>query len=99
MKRLTGKYFQPGVSHHYRNLNGIRAAARKGFFGWMDASSRTSSAFKRRRRKNTSSRPRRSTSRTSTLAFVDAQKKGYSGVAIYAKRKPERVVRGLGIDE
>ncbi len=32
-------------------------------------------------------------------AFVDAQKKGYSGVAIYAKREPDRIVRGLGMPD
>jgi exodeoxyribonuclease-3 len=34
-----------------------------------------------------------------TAAFVDAQKKGYSGVAIFARRPPDRIVRGLGIEE
>lgn len=34
-----------------------------------------------------------------TTAFVDAAKKGYSGVAIYARRPPLRVVRGLGMDD
>ena len=32
-------------------------------------------------------------------AFVDAQKKGYSGVAIYAKRAPLRIVRGLAMED
>lgn len=31
--------------------------------------------------------------------FVDAEKKGYSGVAIYAKKEPDRVIRGLGWPE
>jgi exodeoxyribonuclease-3 len=31
--------------------------------------------------------------------FVDAVKKGYSGVAIYAKEAPLRVERGLGMDD
>lgn len=31
--------------------------------------------------------------------FVDAEKKGYSGVAIYAKREPEKIVRGFGWPE
>lgn len=34
-----------------------------------------------------------------SATFVDAQKKGYSGVALYSRRKPERIVRGLGIEE
>ena len=29
-------------------------------------------------------------------SFLDAQKKGYSGVAIYSRVEPDRVVRGLG---
>ena len=32
-------------------------------------------------------------------AFVDARKKGYSGVAIYAKREPLRIVRGTGMED
>jgi exodeoxyribonuclease-3 len=31
--------------------------------------------------------------------FVDAQKKGYSGVALYSKADPLRVVRGLGMED
>ena len=31
--------------------------------------------------------------------YYDAQKKGYSGVAIYARKKPLRVIKGLGFDE
>ncbi len=34
-----------------------------------------------------------------TGIFLDAEKKGYSGVAIYAKSEPERIVRGLGWPE
>ena len=34
-----------------------------------------------------------------TYAYVDAQKKGYSGVAIHAKRPPDRIVRGLGMSD
>jgi exodeoxyribonuclease-3 len=32
-------------------------------------------------------------------AFVDAKKKGYSGVAIYAKRKPDAIRRGFGLPD
>jgi exodeoxyribonuclease-3 len=34
-----------------------------------------------------------------TGVFLDAEKKGYSGVAIYAKREPDRIVRGFGWPE
>jgi exodeoxyribonuclease-3 len=32
-------------------------------------------------------------------AFVDAEKKGYSGVAIYAKREPDAIRRGFGMPD
>ena len=28
--------------------------------------------------------------------FVDAEKKGYSGVAIFSRREPDRIIRGMG---
>src|SRR5579884_4068714 len=31
-----------------------------------------------------------------TGVFLDAEKKGYSGVAIYAKNEPDEIVRGFG---
>jgi exodeoxyribonuclease-3 len=34
-----------------------------------------------------------------TGVFLDAEKKGYSGVAIYAKKEPKNIVRGLGWPE
>lgn len=34
-----------------------------------------------------------------TGVFLDAEKKGYSGVAIYAKREPDRIVRNFGWPE
>ncbi|MBV8150493.1 MAG: exodeoxyribonuclease III, partial [Candidatus Eremiobacteraeota bacterium] len=32
-------------------------------------------------------------------AYVDAEKKGYSGVAIFSRHESERVTRGLGMDD
>jgi exodeoxyribonuclease-3 len=34
-----------------------------------------------------------------TGVFLDAEKKGYSGVAIYAKKEPDSIVRGFGWPE
>jgi len=31
--------------------------------------------------------------------YFDAEKKGYSGVAIYARREPDSIIRGLGFEE
>lgn len=34
-----------------------------------------------------------------TGVFLDAERKGYSGVAVYAKKSPDKVIRGLGWPE
>jgi exodeoxyribonuclease-3 len=81
------------------NLNGIRAAARKGFFAWMDAQSPDVVCLQETKAQEHQLPPEALDLPAYTTAFVDAQKKGYSGVAIYARRAPDRIVRGLGIDE
>jgi exodeoxyribonuclease-3 len=81
------------------NLNGIRAAARKGFFAWMDAQSPDIVCVQETKAQEHQLPPEALELTQYTTAFVDAQKKGYSGVAIYARRAPHRIVRGLGIEE
>jgi exodeoxyribonuclease-3 len=81
------------------NLNGIRAAARKGFFAWMDRQQPDVVCVQETKAQEHQLPPEAIDIPEFHTAFVDAQKKGYSGVAIYAKRKPERIVRGLGIEE
>ncbi len=82
------------------NLNGIRAAARKGFFPWMLAQAPDIVCLQETKAQEHQVPPEAlDLPEFTTTAFVDAQKKGYSGVAIYAKRAPDRIVRGLGIDE
>jgi exodeoxyribonuclease III len=81
------------------NLNGIRAAARKGFFGWMERQQPDIVCLQETKAQEHQVPPEALDLPGFHTAFVDAQKKGYSGVAIYAKRAPERIVRGLGIEE
>ena len=81
------------------NLNGIRAAARKGFFQWMHAQQPDIVCLQETKAQEHQLPPEALDVREFSTAFVDAQKKGYSGVAIYSRRKPERVVRGLAIEE
>jgi exodeoxyribonuclease-3 len=81
------------------NLNGIRAAARKGFFTWMLAQAPDVVCIQETKAQEHQVPPEALDLPAFTTAFVDAQKKGYSGVAIYAKRTPDRIVRGLGIEE
>ncbi len=79
------------------NLNGIRSAANKGFFAWLqkqDADVICMQEVKAQAADMT----------TEMLAPADyfgyfhyAEKKGYSGVGIYCKAKPDAVIEGLGI--
>jgi exodeoxyribonuclease-3 len=81
------------------NLNGIRAAARKGFFRWMEAQAPDVVCLQETKAQEHQLPPEALDLTHYHTAFVDAERKGYSGVAIYAKREPLRVVRGLGIEE
>lgn len=81
------------------NANGIRAAARKGFFEWMAQQNADVVCIQ-----ETKAQVHQLTdscfSPTGYHCFYeDAVKKGYSGVAIYSRHKPDRVVRGMGEQE
>ncbi len=78
------------------NVNGIRSAARKGFFAWMAAQNADVVCLQ-----ETKAQEHQLSKETLSPAgyygfFHDAQKKGYSGVAIYCKREPDKVTAGLG---
>ena len=81
------------------NANGIRSATRKGFFDWFLTQNadflciqETKVQFEQLKNDPTYFPS------GYHYAYTDAQKKGYSGVAIYAKRKPNRVTHKIGID-
>jgi exodeoxyribonuclease III len=81
------------------NLNGIRAAARKGFFRWMEAQAPDIVCLQETKAQEHQLPPEALELRHYHTAFADAQKKGYSGVAIYARREPLQVVRGTGMED
>ncbi|MCP0913734.1 MULTISPECIES: exodeoxyribonuclease III [Legionella] len=79
------------------NANGIRSAARKGFYDWLHKQEADFVCIQETK------------AQTEQLKddplyypcdyfcdYFDAVKKGYSGVAIYARQKPQQVVKGLG---
>ncbi len=81
------------------NANGIRAAARKGFFEWMDKQSPDIVCIQ-----ETKAQIYQLTDSCFTPAgyycfYEDAIKKGYSGVAIYSRQEPDNVIRGFGEQE
>jgi exodeoxyribonuclease-3 len=81
------------------NVNGIRAAHRKGFLDWLEQASPDILGIQ-----ETKCHPdqlddelRQPPGYHTYWAF--AEKKGYSGVALYTKQEPNSVQIGLGIDE
>ena len=81
------------------NANGIRSAARKGFYQWFVHQNaeflclqETKAQFKQLE-PNLIFFPK-----NYYFCFCDARKKGYSGVAIYAKKRPKKIIKKLGID-
>lgn len=82
------------------NANGIRAAARKGFFDWLAVESPDVLCIQETKAQEHQVPPEAlAVADYRRVAFVDAEKRGYSGVAIYSKREPDAIVRGLGGDE
>lgn len=80
------------------NVNGIRAAARKGFFEWLDKQNADVVCLQEVRAHNEQLTDPMFYPKDYHCYYVDAHKKGYSGVAIYCKQKPKKIVDHLGFD-
>lgn len=78
------------------NANGIRSAARKGFFDWMNAQEADVVCLQETKAQKEQLTDPVFWPLTHHGLYLDAQKKGYSGVAIYSKREPDSVIEGLG---
>jgi len=81
------------------NVNGIRAAARKGFFDWLDKQNADVVCIQ-----ETKAQLHQLTDEIYSPSgyfcfYEDAEKKGYSGTAIYTRYKPKKIVRGYGDKE
>jgi exodeoxyribonuclease III len=77
------------------NVNGIRSAAKKGFFAWVktqkaDIICLQETKAQEQQIKEVVQLP------GYQAYYFDAEKKGYSGVAIYSRKKPDKVISGLG---
>ena len=80
------------------NVNGIRAALKKGFADWL----KTTEADVICIQETKALEDQVDSSVLKDLGYYhywfSAQKKGYSGVAIFSKKKPNKVIFGSGID-
>lgn len=81
------------------NANGIRAAAKKGFFSWFSKQDIDVLCVQETKAQDHQLSEDIFTPKGYTAFFCDAEKKGYSGVALYTRNKPDKIHRGLGWKE
>ena len=87
------------------NLNGIRSAANKGFFNWLQTTNADVICMQEVKAQAADMTAEMLAALPSGMLaskgyfgyFHYAEKKGYSGVGIYCKAKPDAVIEGLGI--
>ena len=80
------------------NTNGIRSAARKGFFEWLDAEQADVVCIQETKAQLEQLSDPVFSPPGYHCFYNDAIKKGYSGTALYSKVKPQRVITRLGWD-
>lgn len=78
------------------NVNGIRAAARKGMFRWLARQRADVVCLQEIRAQESQLGDGIYRPNSYHCHYAHAERKGYSGVAIFSRRRPDRVVEGLG---
>ena len=78
------------------NLNGIRSAAKKGFFDWLARQDADVLCIQETKAQEHQLEEEHFYPEGYHCYYVDAEKKGYSGVAIFSKQEPTRVITKLG---
>ena len=81
------------------NLNGIRSAFNKGLLPWLSQQSADIICLQELKAQAAEMTTEMATPPGYYGYFHFAEKKGYSGVGIYSKLKPDTVIVGLGIPE
>ncbi|MDF1588668.1 MAG: exodeoxyribonuclease III [Gammaproteobacteria bacterium] len=81
------------------NVNGIRAAGRKGFFDWLTTQQADVVCIQETKAQLHQLEDDIYCPEGYHCYYHDAQKKGYSGVALYCKQKPDVVIEGMGNQE
>lgn len=85
------------------NVNGIRACAQKTFFPWFEQEAADFVCLQETKAhpdQLTEAHlfPRANGSQYQSV-WASAEKKGYSGVAIYFRKPPEKIIEGLGVHQ
>ncbi len=81
------------------NLNGIRAAHRKGFFDWLPSQKADVICIQETKAQTHQLTDEILKPTGYSGHFHDAEKKGYSGVALYLREEPDQVICGLGWED
>ena len=81
------------------NCNGIRSAASKGLFEWLRAQGADVICLQETKAQEHQLGDPCFRPLGYTCGYFDARRPGYSGVAIYSKRKPDKVITGFGVKE
>ena len=78
------------------NANGIRAAERKGFFQWLPEQQADIICIQETKAQVHQLQAEVFHPQGYHCYYHDAEKKGYSGVALYCKSQPDEVIHGIG---
>ena len=81
------------------NANGIRAAERKGFFPWLERQDADVICIQETKAQTEQLIAEAFWPKNYHCSYHDAEKKGYSGVALYCRKKPDEIIIGMGNDE
>ena len=81
------------------NVNGLRSASAKGFMPWMRRQRPDVVCLQEIKCQEADLTKALLAPRGYHAFFHPADKRGYSGVGIYSKREPDKVILGLGIPE
>ena len=78
------------------NLNGIRSATGKGVFAWLAGQNADIVCVQELKAQATDLTPAMRAPEGLSGCFHFAEKKGYSGVGLYSRNAPDRIVEGFG---
>ena len=81
------------------NVNGVRSAASKGLFDWLESQSADVVCLQETKAQEHQLADACFRPLGHHCFYFDAQRPGYSGTALYARRAPDEVVRGFGVPE
>ena len=81
------------------NVNGIRAVSRKGAFDWFIQESPDMFCIQETKANEDQLEESLTKIEGYSSYFVSAERKGYSGVALYSKVEPLNIHKGLGVPE